>query len=166
MSKNIMGLIEDIKSAPGFEIWAPQGLPQTEPGYNLPEDVRLFYTACGGVNFSDDNGGIISIVSPTEFRLANPVIMGEEIAASKENDISNYWYIIAHDGDLQWITIDLHPDRIGHCYDSFWDRHAFPGTSDIIAYSFTAFVESIINMRNSNFWLLPEFKSLGDAYNP
>jgi antitoxin YokJ len=45
----------------------------------------------------------IHIVSPDEFILANPVIVGELC----EEDISSNWYIIGNDGNDEYLTIDL-----------------------------------------------------------
>lgn len=98
-----------------------------------PLDVRRFYELCGGVLLFEGKDYPCQIVPSEKFTLSNPVIIGEKA----NEDISSHWYIVVHDGNGDYITIDLHQDRLGSCYDSFWDRHGVPGDSPIIAKSFT-----------------------------
>ena len=82
------------------------------------------------------------------------------------------WYILAQDqpynayeAGVQTVTIDFDPDRLGRCYDSFWDRHASPGYCDIVATSFTGWLEQVLAAKGSSlFWVEPTFQRIGDAY--
>jgi hypothetical protein len=49
---------------------------------------------------------------------SNPEILGTECP----DDISDTWYIVARGGPEEAISIDCSRDRLGRCYDSFWDR--------------------------------------------
>lgn len=101
------------------------------------------------------------IVPPEEFTLSNPVIIGEPA----EEDISSHGYIVGHGGNGDYISIDLHQDRLGKCYDSFWDRHGVVGDCPVIANSFTELLERLVqNSGERWYWLNEDFKSLGDAY--
>jgi hypothetical protein len=100
-------------------------------------------------------------VEPSGFVLANPVIVGELCP----EDITAEWYIVAHAGSQETLTIDLNSSRLGRCYDSFWDRHGVPGSCKIIALSFTDLLRRLIeNSGRYWYWLRDDFKSLGDAY--
>lgn len=64
-----------------------------------------------------------------------------------------------------YITIDLEKERLGRCYDSFWDRHGVVGECAVIAQTFTELVSQLYsNQGKSLFWLDDKFNYLGDAY--
>jgi hypothetical protein len=89
------------------------------------------------------------------------VIIGELC----EEDITSQWYIIASDGHRDYLTIDLSCQRLGKCYDSFWDRHGVVGECAVIATSFTDLLERLIANNGQHwYWLTEDFTSLGDAY--
>lgn len=101
------------------------------------------------------------IVSPNEFVLSNPVIVGELV----EEDLSSNWFIVGHDGNGDYISIDLHSKRLGKCYDSFWDRHGVVGECPVVARSFTELLNRLVQNNGERwYWLNEDFESLGDAY--
>ena len=64
-----------------------------------------------------------------------------------------------------YVTIDLAKERLGRCYDSFWDRHGVVGECAVIAQTFTELVSQLYsNQGKSLFWLDDKFNYLGDAY--
>lgn len=129
--------------------------------HELPPDVRRFYELCGGVFLFEGKAYTCEIVPSEKFTLSNPVIIGE----SAEEDISSHWYIIGHDGNGDYISIDLHQDRLGKCYDSFWDRHGIVGDCPIVANSFTELLNQLVQNNGEQwYWLKEDFESLGDAY--
>jgi hypothetical protein len=150
----------------------PAGVPNVAPGHILPPDLVRFYKMCGGgrINIGASFGWCI--VPPAEFVLANPFIRGAGLSTQElkallpENDLSWSWYIVAEGfagGD--YITIDCHPDRAGICYDSFWETHAVPGHSAIIALSFTELMMRLIESEgDKHFWENEGVDGYGDAY--
>src|SRR2546422_2738610 len=130
---HIQQLIAKIRNTPDCTINAPMGLPIVNEPHVLPDDLCSFYEACGGLSLFEKSEYPVFIVSPKEVVLANPIIVGELC----EDDISSSWYIIAKDGNGEYLTIDLSKERLGRCYDSFFDRHGVPGSCPIIALSFT-----------------------------
>jgi hypothetical protein len=99
--------------------------------------------------------------SPPDLAPANPVIIGHQV----DDDITSSWFIVARDPDDACLTIDLHPSRLGRCYDSFWDRHGIPGSCPVIASSFTDLLRLLLANQGAHWhWLQPGFESLGDAY--
>jgi hypothetical protein len=126
----------------------------------LPNDLKAFYENCGGIILFPGKSYSMEIVGPDSFLRANPIIVGEPC----EYDITYNWFIIGKAGE-QYVTIDLAPQRLGRCYDSFWDRHGVPGENPIIAKNFTALLEDLYNNRGEYwYWLQNNFISLGDAY--
>lgn len=154
-------IVQRIANTPGCRVFPPAGLPSIASGLVLPNDVRAFYAACGGGVLFENAEYAMEIPTPEQFRPANLEIRGQ----SAPGDISEGWYIAAESGGTEYLTIDLDPVRLGRCYDSFWDRHAVPGTSDIIARSYTELLNRLYENRGEYwFWLQPGFVRLGDAY--
>ncbi len=154
-------LLDKVKNFPNCIVHSPSVYPVVETGNLLPSDLYNFYKLCGGIELFIDCDYGITIVSPKEFVLANPVIIGEKA----EYDISSNWYIIGRDKNNNYLTIDLHKSRLGRCYDSHWDIHGVAGSCPIIANSFIGLLDSLI-MNNGEYWywLQDNFKTLGDAY--
>lgn len=158
---NISQLVNMIKRLPNCTVYPSQGLPEIQEFHQLPSDVREFYELCGGMSLYVNEDYPVYIVPPKEFVLANPIIVGELC----EEDISSNWYIIANDGKGEYLTIDLAPERLGKCYDSFFDRHGVVGESQVIALSFRDLLEHIVKFQGKDwYWLNEDFISLGDAY--
>ncbi|MCM3629805.1 SMI1/KNR4 family protein [Paenibacillus glycanilyticus] len=157
---DIDALLRQIASSPHCKVEPAKGIPETE-GNSLPADLKHFYELCGGIKLFDNKDYECHIVPPLEFVLSNPVIVGEQV----EEDISSSWYIVAHDGNGDYISIDLHPNRLGKCYDSFWDTHAVVGDCPVIARTFTELLNRLVQNNGEHwYWLREDFQSLGDAY--
>ena len=82
-------LIKKIASTLDCRLFEVDGLPVIGEKHQLPKDIRGFYEQCGGAVLYENADYPIYIVSPHEFKLANPVIVGELC----EEDISSEWYI-------------------------------------------------------------------------
>jgi antitoxin YokJ len=157
----IQVLIDKVKNLPNCVIHPHSGYPAEERGHKLPNDLYEFFRLCGGMDLFIDCDNGLTIVSPEEFVLANPVIIGQKA----EYDISSSWYIIGRDSNNDYLTIDLSKSRLGKCYDSNWEVHGVAGSCPIIANSFTELLERlVINKGKHLYWLHEEFASLGDAY--
>lgn len=160
--KKMRQLIEQIESLSDCRVLEPAGLPIIdETNHILPEDVKEFYSLCGGMVLFENEEYSVYIVPSQKFILANPVIIGELC----ENDITSNWYIICNDRQEEYVTIDLHQNRLGKCYDSFFNRNGIVGDSQIIATSFADLLERFIHNKGKYwYWLQSDFVSLGDAY--
>ncbi|MEM9403296.1 MAG: SMI1/KNR4 family protein [Pseudomonadota bacterium] len=159
-------LLERVRNTRDCVVLPPSGLPQLSRQHSLPEDLKEFYTDCGGVKFFSGSNYSMEIVSPDRFVLSNPEVLPEGWERDvPDNDISNDWYIVAEAGVEQRLSIDLGEKRVGRCYDSFWDIHASPGESRVVARSFSDLINSIFSCGgNYWFWLADDFLPLGDAY--
>lgn len=158
---DIRQLISNIRNNPNCTVYPPSGLPVVNEYHVLPDDLRTFYEICGGLRLFSKSDYPVSIVSSKDVALANPVIVGELY----EDDISSTWYVIAKDGNGEHLTIDLSKERLGRCYDSFFDRHGVAGSCPIIARSFTDLLLRLFENKGQYwYWLQPDLVSLGDAY--
>lgn len=158
---DILEIINKVKNDPECIVYPPCGLPLLGKGVELPNDLKIFYENCGGISFFHSEKCSFFIVNPTEVVLANPIIVGDLC----EEDISSKWYIIGKDIENNYITIDLSKERLGRCYDSFWDRHGVIGECPIISESFTDLVYRLLcNRGTSLYWLEKNFLYIGDAY--
>ena len=161
---NIRSILQKVRMNEKCVVHPPNGVPENIEEHDvLPDDVQEFYSLCGGMELFIGSDFEVSIISPNKFILANPVIVGEKC----EYDISSHWYIIADIGNGNYLTIDLHPDRLGKCYDSHWDTHGVVGSSTVVANSFTDLLIRLLESKgtgNSWYWYKDDFVSLGDAY--
>lgn len=158
---DILKILDKIEKTPECIVYKPCGLPELKNGDKLPIDLKIFYENCGGMSLFTNSEYQFTIVSPKEMVLANPVIVGELC----EEDISSKWYIVCKDAQNNYITIDCAKERLGKCYDSFWDRHGVVGECASVAKSFTELLYQLFrNKGKSLFWLESEFVCLGDAY--
>ncbi|HRK48163.1 MAG TPA: SMI1/KNR4 family protein [Nocardioides sp.] len=130
---SIATILERIARTTGCTVLEPCGLPPVRAQDRLSQDLRDFYALCGGVRLFDGRLYPMRVVEPHSFARSNLEIVGDEFP----DDITDSWYIVARGGSAQLISIDCHPDRIGRCYDSFWDRHGVAGSCPIVALSFT-----------------------------
>ena len=134
-------LIAAIRSTDDCLVLPPCGTPRVAEGHVLPEDVKEFYGLCGGAKLFESSAFGITIVPPDRMVVANPVILigvTEEQLEESRGHPSWSWHIIGEGPNAQYVTIDLAPERLGVCYNSFWDVH--PGNSEVIARSFTEFL--------------------------
>jgi antitoxin YokJ len=158
---NLKVLVDQVKAEPTCRVLAPAGLPAVSARYVCPPDLLEFYSLCGGISLFESSAYSMRLSSPAELVPANPVIRGEPGG----DDISSAWHVIGWGENSQYLTIDLHPERLGRCYDSFWDSHAIQGSCPVIALSFSDLLEALIRNKGEHwYWLQPSFRSLGDAY--
>jgi hypothetical protein len=127
----------------------------------MPDDLRQFYSLCGGATLFSQSHFPIEILAPSDFEPSNLTVLGE----GRQDDRSDDWYAVARSGSDQVISIDLNPERLGRCYDSYWDRHAVVGSSAIVAMDFSELIRLSLQAKGRElYWTSPSFKSYGDAY--
>jgi hypothetical protein len=82
-----------------------------------------------------------------------------------EGDRSDSWYLLVHDGNGDYLTLNCSLERTGWCYDSFHETHGLVGQTPVIAHSFTELLARCYATRGGYpYWLRADFVSLGDAY--
>ncbi len=163
-------LVARIAATPDCRVTTPfkrsdLHLPALHEGHVLPDDLLEFYEMCGGLSLFERSPCSMIIVPPTEVVLANIVLfpgLRPEQLTSSFDDISWTWYLIAQNDSGEYLTIDLSKERAGRCYNSFMGYHANPGSSTIVAFSFTELLTRLYEDKGEH-WL-PNVISLGDAY--
>lgn len=157
----IVDVVRQVSNTSDCRVYLPSGQPTVGSGHFMPDDLREFYDCCGGMILFESSDYPLFVVSPQDFLLANPVIIGEVY----EEDITSFWYIVGSNGSGDHVTIDLSQERSGKCYDSFYERHGVVGSCPVIALSFTDLVSHTLNnMGRHWYWEQPGFDYLGDAY--
>lgn len=82
----------------------------------------------------------ITITGREEFIPTNKYLYPKDdvIWEELEGEVCNEWYLIAKVDEMsQYISIDLTAERLGQCYDSFYEIHSLEGDSTIVAKNFT-----------------------------
>lgn len=52
----------------------------------------------------------------------------------------------------EYLTIDLNEERKGRCYDSLFDRHRIVGETQLIATSFTDFIQRLLDNKGQHWY--------------
>jgi antitoxin YokJ len=145
---SVRSLIEAARTTPECIVHSPRGLPKIDPHHQLPNDVQEFYRLCSGVDLYTRSAYGVSLVPPNRVVVANPVILvgvtPADLEATRGEDHWS-WYIIGEAPNALYVTIDLHPERLGRCYDSHWELH--PSDSEEIATSFTELFRRLLESR-------------------
>lgn len=154
-------LLDQIGRTRDCKVAATRGHPVLRAGDRLPVDLAEFYRLAGGATLFEHSSYPIRVVGPKELVRANPEIVGSECP----DDISDAWYIVARGGREEAITIDSNAERLGRCYDSFWDRHGVAGDCRIVALSFTELLQRLFDSGGGYwYWLGVGAPGYGDAY--
>ncbi len=134
----------------------------------LPADLRQFYEICGGLVLFEGSPGAWSVHGPDTLVPASPRLLTDEIAAEvrvrQPDDLTNNCYVIAERGPGATdtcIVIDLHPERLGRCYDAFWDSYGIVGSMPVVALTFTRLLAALVATAGTD-TLLPDIGA--DAY--
>jgi hypothetical protein len=159
---NMVYILQDVARTPDCTIRPPVGQPASLPErLNLPQDAREFYQECGGATLFASSAYSVDVLPPDQVVPANPVIVGEEFP----EDRSARWVTVAALPNGDYITMDLDPERLGHCYDSSHEVHGVVGSCAVIATSFSGLLRSLLEAGGGYwYWLEDDFVDLGDAY--
>jgi len=161
----VRDLIKRIQNTPDCRVFPPKGIPKIPDHLSLPLDVQSFYSLAGGAVLLQNSLSPYEIPEPQNFVPSNEIIFPEGYDWDlPENDRSYDWYVAANSGPEQYISIDLNPDRLGRCYDSFWQLHATED-AEIVALSFREMIEHLLDHRGDGpYWVEDGFPRLGFAY--
>lgn len=138
------------------------GLPDPPNGLRLPDDVAQFYRQCGGADLFESATYGSRVVSPPELARANLTMLGTD----HPEDRSHWWFVIVTDPAGSPVTVmDLHPDRLGRCYDAFHETYGLVGDMAIVAPDFTSLLAHLLESEGARwYWLSNDWIALGDAY--
>ncbi len=135
---------------------------------NIPDDLKEFYELTDGIKLFENEHYGITITGREDFIPTNKYLYPEDdvIWEELEGEVCNEWYLIAKvDKMSQYISIDLTEERLGQCYDSFYEIHSLEGSSTIVAKNFTDLLTRLYQNNGQHwYWLQDCFEKLGDAY--
>jgi hypothetical protein len=137
-------LLDDLAARPGWSLLPVEDAAWEAPPA-APADLDELRRRCGGIRTP---GGL---VVAHRVRSAQAAILGE----AHPDDRSFHWYVIAETDDSstsERAVVDLHPDRLGRCYDAFWDRFAIAGSMPVIAESVTELLERLRHADGDAYW--------------
>lgn len=158
MSK-LEAIVARIRDSDECRVLEPAGIPRLREGDELPAELSAFYALTGGVVLFSTSLHPVIVSVPHEFVRSNPAIVDCECP----EDMSDFWYIVARCGQ-EVVSIDCGSERLGRCYDSFWDRHGVPGSCAVIALSFAELLERLFASNGQEpYWLTADV-GYGDAY--
>lgn len=159
----IFDLVETLNKDPHCQVAPSVGQPHTQSPYVVPDDLQEFYGLCGGAVLNLGGPFSWSISAPEDLAETNLEMLGEQGLG----DITASWHVIAREGDssASLISIDLSRNRLGWCYDSFYEVHGVVGSCAVLSHSFADLLAQLITARGEViFWAEDGFVSLGDAY--
>lgn len=151
IENTINRLIDRLVVTGKARLLPPNGFPAVSEKHQINDELHLFYERCGGMYLYEDQDFPITILGPSEIRLANlemfAGISEAEIEKSR-GDRSWNWYILAEcDSDPEEkVVMDLGSDQ-GWCYDCHWSR--YPGNSVMIARGLTEFLHKLLEYDGS-----------------
>ena len=86
----ILDLITTIQHRPDCRVLPPQGLPHIQPHHRLPDDLRLFYAACGGMHLLRETDYPLHIRAPQDVVLTNTILLkGSSESGAARSPTSN-----------------------------------------------------------------------------
>lgn len=164
-------LISKVQSLGDCIVLPPNGLPKVNDNHVLPEEIKEFYSLCGGMNLFVNKHYSVKILPPDEFTLANPLLIDKDIIEEEIKKgtyalrISTNWYTIVDLFDSNYIVIDLSRERLGRCYKAFWDSYPSRGEMPVVAMTFSELLNRLIENKGEYWYFLEDdFISIGDAY--
>lgn len=161
-ASRVADLVAAIRRDPRCVVHAPVGPAALPTGFELPPPgLAEFYELCGGIDLflSADCGA--RIVPPAGLARANLEILGAELP----EDRSHAWFVLARDAAEPIAVIDLHPERLGRCYDSFHETYGLVGDMNVVARDFGGLLSHLLAAGGTYwYWLKDDWDRLGDAY--
>jgi len=133
---------------------------------DLPADLQLFFSLHTSLRLGGKRQRRLYILPLANWRRSNHAVLGETV----DDDRSHHWWTLAQDDMGEYVSIDLSPERLGWCIDSFHELHGVAGSSPVQAHSFTALIAQCLDSLalpgewGPMFWLRDGFAPLGDAY--
>ncbi|WP_147372580.1 SMI1/KNR4 family protein [Calidithermus terrae] len=150
----IRELVELIRNTPDCEVAAPAARgPALPEGLLLPPDLEEFYSLCDGLVLFKSAEYTYRILPVEKFEPMDRAFYGE--CWCGDEVISGSWFFVAENWNADKIAIDLHPRRLGRCYDCFVGE-SYP----VIACSFEELLKALYENRGEyTYWLKPGFKA-------
>ena len=154
--KSVAEIIHEATQTDGCTVCSPNGQPTIPVHLTVPDDLRVFYEHCGGLDMFPGTEQERRFVSPNEVVRADPFILDmayTDRPSAYDGTPSETLYLIAVAGvGPEFITIDFDPQRNGLCFDSYSGDHGSE-SSKVIALSFTELLNKLFYWKQPGlFW--------------
>lgn len=150
-------LLEEIQKNSHCRLIPP--LSSFRSALNLPNDLKAFYSICNGVELFLNCDCGYRILGLDEMQRTDLSLLGE----CPTLGISVNWFNIAKNQNGEYLTIDLSHQKMGYCYDAFYETYGLIGNMPIIAHSFTELLYCLFqNQGQSLYWQTNDFSQLYD----
>ena len=130
-------------------------------GYNLPLDLKEFYTFCNGASLFPDRWGeyAYDFVPLEKMRRVRIDVLGVDEDYHEEVNTTS-WYSLCALTNGEFVAVDLSSVKGDSCYIvDCW--HEEFGLGSIIALSFTEFLAGALASGGEQYWLKPEAPDYG-----
>ena len=162
-------MLAEIADRHDCRLLPPTGQARVRSGLVVPADLSRFHDRCGGAILFVNAPFTWYVSGPDRLVAANPRLLTPEVAAQvadeEPDDLTNGCYVIADGGrdaaTDPHIVIDLHRQRLGRCYDTFWDRYGLVGDMPVVALTIAELLRSLLATGGDEAVLLARY---GDAY--
>lgn len=149
---DVSDFVDRLRALADCVVHPPTGLPAVRDGLVLPDDLAEFYGLCGGVVLFADADLPLRVSGPGELVPAAPRLLTEEIAAQAlreaPDSVVSTCFVIVDNGEggatEEHVVIDLHPSRLGRCYETFWDRFGLAGDMPVVARTFAELLDWLL----------------------
>src|SRR5436190_21183044 len=150
-------ILTELQSREDCDFRSATRPPALPPDVRLPDDLAMFYSQFSEARLFGPDDPRCHISAPADF-----VNIGLAVCSERTTDpVQEYWYALAHVRDGNYFAIDLHPSRLGRCYDVFHECFLdMPDECAIIALSFTELLQRTA-AAGDNAWWLAGFKGYG-----
>jgi len=128
----------------------------------LPDDWREFFSLCNGARIGGEHGYCdYNFVPMEEVRRTRIDVFGQDL--DYDNDATLYWVSVCDVGDSNHVSAALESVKGSFCWMLDSDHETY-GDGDIIAVSFSDFLEGTLGADEPSFWLLthPNFGTAPD----
>ena len=134
-------VLDEIRATADCRVLASAGKPMLPAGFLLPKDLEAFYEMCGGARLFESElpwrvSGPCELV-PAAPRLVTPDV-AEELRRTEPGEVPSTCFVFADNGGAstdEHLVVDLHADRLGRFYETFWDSYGMAEDMPIVAVS-------------------------------
>jgi hypothetical protein len=165
----LVALVRDLRAQADCFVHPPRGHPELPQQFVLPADLARFYELCGGATLFAGASLPLRVCGPDEFVPAAPRLLTHAIAAEQRRTdpegVVSTCFVLVDNGEGaatdEHVVVDLHPERLGRCYATFWDCFGLRGDMPIVAFGVADMLEALLRSGSEG---LDGLASLGDAY--
>lgn len=145
-------VLVEIAARDHCRLMPPAGHARVPDGLAIPKGLCRFHNRCGGAVLFENAPFTWQVSGPDQLVPASPRLLTPAIAAKvaqeHPDDLTNTCYVIANSGEESstdpHVVIDLHPHRLGRCYDAYWDTYGLVGEMPVVAVTITELLHVLL----------------------